>query len=167
MGDSQVAPEAVSLAAETASAPRAAVSNYGQIGASAELNGGGAVYLSRNRKAVTRAAANGDARPPVFVTAEVGNMQQSIPYRAIGTALVHDVIPMAEVIAVYTANNRADELLAHLIAAAPEDVALEVAASPEVMALLADNDDSPEEVPADTGAAEGEGASEVVDTSLG
>ena len=69
--------EIVSLSAETKAAPKQGAANYQSIGPAAELVGGGQVFLSRNRKAVAKWQP-GESRPAVFVTAEIGTMQQML-----------------------------------------------------------------------------------------
>src|SRR6059058_5419908 len=103
--------EVINLASETRAAPKNIASNYVAISPTAELVGGGEVFLSRNRKAVAK-WVSGEARPSVFVTSEVGTVQQSVPYRAVGTAIVCDVIPMAQVLNLYAENGRLGELIA-------------------------------------------------------
>lgn len=141
---------ALSLAAETRSAPKQSASNYVAVASSAELLGGGTVFLSRNRKAVAR-AQSGDAKPPLYLTAEVGTMQQSIPYRAVGTALAREVIPVGAVVDLYSDQDKLgaliDALLAHDVA---RDALLDAISNDDdaLGALLgaesADNDGAPD-----------------------
>jgi hypothetical protein len=126
--------EAVSLTAETRKAPVARASAYVSIGEQAEQVGGGLVYLSRNRKAVAAWSAP-DPKPPVHLTSEAGTAQQSIPLRAIGTALVADIMAVAQVIDLYASNGRMADVLAVLLSEAPRKV--DGADAPSYRALLA------------------------------
>lgn len=139
-----MADETLSLAAETAKAPASTASFYVQIGEAAELIGGGTVYLSRNRKSAAKWEAPAP-KPPVFVTSEVGNTQQSVMYRAVGTALAHDVIPMGQVLDLYAKNERMADLIAMLAADYPDELTGELTA----LGFIADDVEAPTDAPTD------------------
>lgn len=143
--------EVISLASETSAAPTKSGSNYVAISEAAELVGGGSVYLSRNRKAVARWQP-GEAKPPVFLTSDSGQVQQSVPYRAVGTALAHGVIPMAQVCELYASNGRVAELVAALVANHAAELAAELVDNHADFALALMSDDDGAD--ADTGAEE-------------
>jgi hypothetical protein len=129
--------EVISLASETRTVPKSGASNYVAISEAAELVGGGSVYLARNRKAMLKWQP-GEAKPPVYVTSEVGTAQQSVPYRAVGTALQHDVVPLAQVLNLYRDNDRLADVMAWLAAEVAEDLAMFVAENEAIVGLLAD-----------------------------
>lgn len=94
------------LERESTTAPPVSNRPYVQVGTDAEVIGGARVFLSRSRTQVSKVGAEA----PVYLTAQDGNMQQSVPYRAVAAALTQDIIPMAQVVKRYIAAGRGDEL---------------------------------------------------------